>query len=118
MNYHDLDDFTQSYINTALWSSIDDDDIALNENYGFGDIDDNTLKTMIADCKAFQEECREDISHKPALAGHDFWLTRNQHGTEFWDGDWPGDIGERLTKASHAYSSFELLVGGDTTVIS
>jgi len=39
-------------------------------------------------------------------------MTRNGHGAGFWDGDWPDD-GDRLTKASEAYGTFDLYVGDD-----
>ena len=32
-------------------------------------------------------------------AGHDYWLTRNGHGTGYWDRDL-GEIGDQLTRAS------------------
>lgn len=37
-------------------------------------------------------------------AGHDHSLTREHHGTGFWDRGL-GELGERLTKASQAYGS-------------
>ena len=40
-------------------------------------------------------------------AGHDFHLTRNNHGAGFWDGDW-GELGDRLTEAAEAYGGCEV----------
>jgi hypothetical protein len=35
--------------------------------------------------------------YKPqAMAGHDYWLTRNGHGTGFWDRGL-GEVGDKLT---------------------
>ncbi len=69
---------------------------------------------MVADCKRFQEENADDISTYPGgqytseeIAGHDFWLSRNGHGSGFFDGDWP-DAGDRLDKASEAYGEVYL----------
>jgi hypothetical protein len=42
--------------------------------------------------------------------GHDFWLTRNGHGAGFWDGDWPEEVGKRLTEASKKYGEVYLYV--------
>ena len=40
-------------------------------------------------CSRFREAARElgvDVSHfTPERIGHDLWLTRNGHGTGFWD---------------------------------
>lgn len=44
-------------------------------------------------------------------AGHDFFLTRNSHGAGFWDGEWPDDVGQRLTAASEPYGSQDIYVG-------
>lgn len=41
-------------------------------------------------------------------AGRDFHFTRNGHGCGFWDGDWPTDVGQRLTESAKVYSSCEL----------
>lgn len=112
-----MDAFTQAYIEAALWSSMDNADDQggepLDANYGPGDIAPETLARMVEDCKAFQRDNAGDIAGDPERAGHDFWLTRNGHGAGFWDGDWPGEAGERLTAASHAYGSHELYVGDD-----
>jgi hypothetical protein len=51
-----LDAFTLSYIQAALWSTSDDNDEPLDGNYGVKDIAPATLEEMIADCKTFQED--------------------------------------------------------------
>lgn len=33
----------------------------------------------------------------------DFYLTRNGHGAGFWDGDYPDEIGEKLTEMAHSF---------------
>lgn len=108
-----LDDFTRQYIETALWSENDEDGTPLDKNYDISDISEATLKSMIEDCRDFQEKNQDDIASDPGRAGHDFWLTRNHHGAGFWDGDWPKAVGERLTKAAHAYGEVNLYVGDD-----
>lgn len=47
-------------------------------------------------------------------AGHDFWLTRNQHGAGFWDGDWP-DHGHHLTDLCEIFGSLEVYKTGPNT---
>jgi hypothetical protein len=116
-----LDRFTQQYIATALWSTTDwsDEDSGgdpLEDNYDLSDIDPKTLDCMIEDCRTFQEQYYDDISSDPERAGHDFWLTRNRHGAGFWDGDWPDDVGKKLTDASHTYGEFDLYVGDDGVI--
>jgi len=114
-----MDDFTKAYIQAALWSTNDDEGDPLENNYSADDIDSLTLSRIKDDCKRFQEENADDIAEwegdrtPEEAAGHDFWLTRNGHGTGFWDGDWPEDAGDQLTVASEAFSSFDLYVGHD-----
>ena len=48
-------------------------------------------------------------------AGHDFWLTRNRHGSGFWDED-IGDVGRQLTEAACACGECNLYVGDDQRI--
>lgn len=117
-----MDPFTIAYIEAALWSSTDESDELggepLDANYGLDDIADETLASILDDCKAFQQDHAEDIGGKLERAGHHFWLTRNGHGAGFWDGDWDDDIGQRLTDASDVYGSVDLYVGDDGLIYS
>ena len=50
------------------------------------DIDEDFLRESIIDCLAFYGRIACYLSDDNiAQAGHDFWLTRNGHGTGFWD---------------------------------
>jgi len=120
------DDFTTSYIETALWSESDESDESGGEpfdaNYSSDDIADEAISEMARDCEKFQKEyghlwaelegVRGGYSVE-ASAGHDFWLTRNGHGAGFWDGDWPEEVGEALTKASEKFGACNLYLGND-----
>jgi len=115
---HWLDTFMASYVETALWSSTDDDGVPLDENYGPQDIAPRTISDMEKDCVSFVQHHGEllDVSGLTAKrAGHDFWLTRNRHGAGFWD-EGLGQVGEKLTRAAHAYGSFDLYVGSDDLI--
>jgi len=120
-----MDSFTRQYIETALWSSNDESTpsggIPLDRNYSASDIDPATLAQMVKDCEKFQSENAQWITDEhfegssrdgdiDGQAGHDFWLTRNDHGAGFWDGDWTEEAGEALTKASKAFGEFDLYV--------
>jgi hypothetical protein len=108
-----LDAFTTAYLEAALWSSMDDHGEPLDANYSLDDIAPATLAQMVEDCQAFQADHAADIAANLSQAGHDFWLTRNHHGAGFWDGDWPREVGQRLTAAAHVYGEVELYVGDD-----
>ena len=104
-----LDNFTLAYIEAALWSSTDDAGEPLDN--GEHELAEETRAKMIADCERFQFENAADLAEEnrsqrraqgecsvEESAGHDFWLTRNGHGCGFWDGDWPKEQGEYLSK--------------------
>ena len=114
-----MNTFTKAYIEAALWSSTDDDDQPLDENYDISDLAPSTLQGMIEDCKAFQEANAKDIDGKDEQAGHDFWLTRNGHGCGFWEiPDWEEEAGKRLTEATHTFGEVYLYVGDDGKIYS
>ena len=107
--------YLQDYIETALWSSIDHNtDEPLDKNYSIDDIDAETLKRCQIDIDAFIERAGnllDDLNDSPIM--HDFWLTRNRHGAGFWDGDYPKEIGEKLTDLSHSFGEIDFYVGDD-----
>lgn len=122
-----LDKFTLAYIQCALWSTTDNSNDqggdSLDKNYSIEDLDQETLDRIIEDCKKFQDKfydllCEDNclVSNRHdniELAGHDFWLTRNHHGSGFWDGNWVKEIGETLTQASHEFGEVDLYIGDD-----
>ena len=111
-----LTQFVDSYIETALWSSNDESDESggepLDKNYGPSDLAPETRRQMFLDAASFYKANLMDFDD-PGQAGHDFWLTRNEHGAGFWDGDYPEPQATRLTEAAQDYSEYHLYEGGD-----
>lgn len=99
---HTLDTFTMAYLETALWASNVDDVADLC------DIPDELILEAIAECADFQV-CHADllVDLDREQTGHDFYLTRERHGAGYWDGDYPDDIGRKLTDAAHVYGSWD-----------
>jgi len=117
-----LDAFTSAYMDTALWSSIDNGH-PLDRGYDIRDISDETKAEMIADCADFQESAKpwlmkSDKRDADAQAGKDFWLTRNGHGAGFWDGSWGKEAGVALTKLAKSFGVMDLYVGDDGKIYS
>lgn len=120
-----------SYIEAALFSSTDESEEGsgepLDQNFGPEDLDSETLAAMTRDCEEFEKR----IAHLdfdgvwvrgyPASGSqiaHDFWLTRNGHGSGFWDGDWPEELGEELTEIAKSFGEVWLCVGDDGKISS
>lgn len=118
----EMDGFLRGYVTAALWSSLDNTD-----DYGPQDIAPESLECMKRDCRRFQEENVADLNEYYRLikvchgyspeecAGHDFWLSRNRHGTGFWDRD-AGEIGDKLHEAAVRFGETDLYIGDDDKV--
>ena len=107
-----MDTFTTAYIECALWSSTNDCDEPLDDRHGIEDIAESCLTAMVADCAKFQADNMPMIISDLSKAGHNFWLTRNDHGAGFWDGDYP-KYGDVLTAKSKEFKQVDLYVGDD-----
>ena len=126
---NDLDEFTIAYLECALWAENDQTDErggeSFDENYGIGDFTDEAIQKAKDDCKRFQKETaaslrlakygHESISDT-AMAGHDFWLTRNGHGAGFWSRDLRSDVAERLSRISEAMGNCDLYLTDEKTI--
>ena len=110
-----IDTVLQHYIIAALWSGCDDDGVPLDINYTKSDIHIDTLNQMRSDCIEFIHDAGtllEESRLSSAQIGHDFWLTRNGHGSGFWDKGL-GKIGDDLTDICIKYGTIDLYTAND-----
>ena len=87
---HEITEIVKHYLICALWSSLDDDGEPLDANYDLSGITPELYLKSTKDVEQFVElagDMLDDWSDEQI--GHDFWLTRNGHGTGFWDRDLP-----------------------------
>lgn len=128
-----LDDFTRGYITALLWSSTDtrpgeEEPRPLDDDKGLADLAPETLERIVSDCSRFQVENAYTLASycdmrafNPAegtveeYAGHDFALSRNGHGTGFWDRDCAA-FGVQLHAAAQDFGEFSPYVGDDGQV--
>jgi len=114
----DLNGFVQDYAAAALWSSTDNDGADLDAEHDVSDIDPEALVAMRSTCERFLRENAADVEvviaagATPGQVAHDLWLTRNGHGTGFWDRGY-GALGDRLTDAAGRLGEANLYVGDD-----
>lgn len=109
--------FFDAYITAALWSSTDEAGRPLEDNYGPDDIDQASVDKAITEVNDFVKGNEKDLVDAQnfiteAQLGHDFWLTREGHGSGFWD-EGMGELGDRLTKAAKIYGEGNIYVGDD-----
>jgi hypothetical protein len=112
------------YIRCALWSSTDNSDPEtggdpMDQNYSREDLAPRTLDRLERDCAAFLAKFRDMLAEQPGdaeQAGHDLWLTRNGHGTGFWDrGDdvWTAEARKAFNAYANRLAPRDLYVGDD-----
>ena len=78
-----------AYIGCLLWAGTDDNGEPLDTHYNIYNLSAESRSRIVRDCHYFMLVASTsdiDLSGLEAQAGHDFWLTRNGHGTGFWDG--------------------------------
>jgi hypothetical protein len=111
------ENFLAAYIACALWSSEEETGEMLQE-----DIAPALLDTMTKDCAAFEEKAGRLIGkgkERWTQAGHDFWLTRNGHGSGFWDrAEIWGEHAETLSEISRSFGECSLYIGDDGLIYS
>ena len=108
--------FIDGYTEAALWSETGDDGRSLGETYTKANhLHPETVARFAEDCTRFVSANAALISGREEESGVDFWLTRNGHGSGFWDGAW-GENGDALTESSHTFGKAELYVGDDGKV--
>lgn len=122
-------EFFDAYVETALWSSTDTPPSDSNPDPEPVPLDrfpeSETLRSdLLPDAESFyrfHHELWTLHGWTDAQAGQDFWLTRNRHGTGFWDRYDPIHPNHeraalQLTDASHAYGEVYLYLGDDGKV--
>lgn len=116
---NDRDLFNRWYVECALWSSHDESTPnggePMDKNYSADDIADDAKAKMTADCEAFMDANAEALKDYPAQeAGYDFWLTRNRHGSGFWEVDHGTEEQcNILTDSAHSFGVCDLYIGDD-----
>lgn len=115
-----LDRMTEGYLTCALWSSTDDHGDPLDRGRCLNDLTSEARWLAMRDCRAFMERARDvlgdegDHDHDPHQFGHDFWLTRNGHGTGFWDRSYyPQPILDALSEIARGFGGVDIYAHRD-----
>lgn len=110
------DPFVTAYLTAALWSSTDDCNVPLENNYTPSDFALEAMLQAVSDCNAFRAGAGNLLSNiTPEQAGHVFWLTRNHHGAGFCDRGL-GDTGEKLTKLAQKFKELNPYITNDNKI--
>lgn len=106
------DGFVDAYVEAMLWAGLDwgpvargedDNPVPLEDEHDSSDITDEAMAAIRSECDDFYDANTAELEGwGDVQAGHDFYLTRNRHGTGFWDRG-RGAVGDRLSDAAHVY---------------
>lgn len=100
-----------AYIECALWASIDDEGLPLDDLFYPSDIDDDTRCQMREEIEQFvlmaQRYLTDDWPDEEI--GHCFFLNRNGHGSGFWDRGLPN--GWELSAIAKSFGTSDLYIG-------
>lgn len=117
------DQFKKAYIEAMLWADRPEEEEWDEDNFS-----EELNEAIEADCAAFWMKHGENINDEtclrnneewsPAdLAGHDFWLTRQGHGTGFWDsGRWEKPYDYEFSASAKEFDLFDVYLGDDGMV--
>jgi hypothetical protein len=111
---------TDAYFRTALYTSTDDDGNPLDDRFTIKDLSKDCYKKFAIDFKKFIQMTKQKginiYDLDPEDLGHNFFLTRNYHGSGFWDGDYEEETGKILTDISHKFGETYFYVGDDEKI--
>lgn len=105
--------FFRGYLACALWISTDGSDQGrpIDKDFEISHFTKRALRRAWYECRLFYKYNRDAIdAGDAAQAGHDLWLTRNNHGAGFWDGDWPEPAATSLTESARAMGESHVLI--------
>lgn len=111
-------EFVDAYLQAALWASSTPDEVPLDVNYTVEDFTQEAVDKAVEESNAFIRANRNYLrasSKNRAQHGHDFFLTRNLHGTGFQDRGY-GSFGDILAEAARAFGPANAEAGGDGKV--
>lgn len=127
-----IDAMTMGYIKAALFMTMDEDDTPLDRHFTTDSVGPQVHTVAKEDCDEFRSENKilvsqalEQPGYSEERLGHDFWMTRNRHGTGFWDRDElavtpaPSEIakgetlGDALTQMAQQAKEIDLEIADD-----
>jgi len=124
LTLEELAEVVESYLEAAGWlvsshaGKPEYDDVGYDGDHREGPFSDGAYNHGIESVEEFVTIVGEDdirtylATEGTAQLGHDLWLTRNGHGTGFWDRGL-GDLGDRLSNAARTLGEADSWVHDD-----
>lgn len=118
-----MDLFKKGYIEAMFFFSESNDENL--KNVGLPEISTELMERIEKDCAEFLAKANHLISDEycnytectaEEYAGHDFFLTRNGHGSSFLDGFWSNTTATNLYKLSKTFNQMNVYLGDDNRI--
>ena len=113
----DANKIAKGYLDAMFWTEEEE----TTKEKDFTDLAPETIKKIQRDVGKFYKMTQDLINALPTeytdkygyeQVGHDFWLTRNGHGSGFWDRQL-GELGDKLTEIAETFGEATLYKGDD-----
>ena len=111
----ETDEFTSSYLEAAEWADKPEE-----EDWSSAEWAPEAVKRAKADCIRFRFRASDllvdlDWDHPKDTypIAYDFWLTRQGHGSGFWDGNYPEPAARNLTEIAKGFEETNIYLGDD-----
>lgn len=111
---HYIDDILKNYLECVLWTEEYDEEVKDKTIYDFSEKSKKEATEQIKWFVDMSGDALDDISDESI--GHDLWLTRNGHGSGFFDRGYDDDIEEILSYLSNILGEVYLEVGDDDKI--
>lgn len=112
---HDIKEILNCYLAAALWT-VDDTDEEF-EGKTIDDISDRSKEKAKIEIEWFVKSAGKYLDKlSDDLIGHDLWLTRNGHGTGFWDRGYNEKIEDLLVHLCEILGNADIYIGNDNKV--
>ena len=110
-----------SYLNTALWTGDDGSGEPLDTRYSHHDFSEESQHKARHAVHTFlgmlSQGARDEAESRLQDVGHDLWLSRNGHGSGFWDHDYEhlDELHEAAKSLGEQYVEVDPQPNGDAT---
>jgi hypothetical protein len=108
-----LENMVIAYLECALWSSTDETGEPMDRHATIKDFSKIAKEKAEKDCQDFLTKSG-DVALTANQLGHNFWLSRNGHGTGFFDMNIPQ--AQELQELAKTFKECDCYVGDDGSV--
>lgn len=109
-----IDIIINSYLETAIWTADFDDDADVKTIYDFSDKARKQAKEEIEWFLKNAGDVFSDVSY--TSIGHDLWLSRNHHGSGFFDRNYDDEVTDFLMDLSHELGEINIYVDSNDKI--